>query len=166
MKADAGNWLYIILSIVFIVLSLIGKDKKKATTSTRPLNDDYEIPDHTPERKWPKNLEDVLSDVLELPRQPQTVVETPQRSYRDDILEKTSNSYEKIGEEAQSLETIEPEVFTYDSPEEIAKTKSSQRIAEVKTPEKAEKAEYEPVFDQFDLKQGIIYAEILNRKYF
>jgi hypothetical protein len=148
-----------------VVLSLIGKDKKKVTTSTKPLNDDYSPRETASERKWPKNLEEVLSEVLELPRQPEPVVETPSRQPgRYEALEKVENTYEKIGEEAQSLETIEPETFTYDSTEEIAKNKS--RIMEVKTPLKAERQETEPVMDQFDLKQGIIYAEILNRKYF
>jgi hypothetical protein len=89
MKADAGNWLYIILSIIFIVLSLIGKDKKKVTTSTKPLNDDYSPRETASERKWPKNLEEVLSEVLELPRQPEPVVETPSRQPgRYEALEK------------------------------------------------------------------------------
>lgn len=169
MKADSGNWLYIILSIVFVVLSMFGnKDKKKPTSSTPPLNDEYE-PSPSSERKWPKSLEDVLTEVLDLPKQQQTTVKTA--SYPQDVLENPRNSYEKIEDEAQSLETIDDEVFTYESSSDLQKNKmQTNNVQTVVTPSKVEQPQHEsePVvaFSNFDLREGIIYAEILNRKYF
>jgi hypothetical protein len=166
MKADSGNWLYIILSIVFLVISFFGnKDKKKTTTSTQPINDDYEPTPSTPERHWPKSLGDVLSEVLDVPKQQQVVTEKPNPWNREVVLESPQNSYEKIEDEAKSLETIEEETFTYESPVELKKN----RVQTIDTPMSAEiKEEREPAFafSNFDLREGIIYAEILNRKYF
>jgi hypothetical protein len=171
MKADSGSWLYIILSIVFLVLTALGnKNKKKATTSTQPVNDedDYEPTPttqspHAPARTWPKSLEDVLSEVLDGPKRPEVVYERPQ-PVRETILESTQNSYERIEEEAQSLETISEEVFTYES---IGSDK--KRVEYVESPitnNKTEESEPVLAFNNLDLRQGIIYSEILNRKYF
>lgn len=166
MKADSGSWLYILLSIVFLVLSAVGnRNKKKATTSTQPVNDEDDYEPSPSERNWPKSLDDVLNEVLDLPKKPEVVTTNPQPWSRDTILEKSYGSYERIEEEAKSLETIEAETFSYDSPEEIKRGYSPIIVA----PEKVEKVEeHEPVLvlSDFDLRQGIIYAEILNRKYF
>lgn len=174
MKAD-GSWLYILLSIVFLVLSAIGnKNKKKYTTSTPPLNeeDDFEPIPSQPQRPvaetsrdWPRSLEDVLKEVLDVPGSREVVTEKPQTWSRDTILENTQNSYEKIEEEAKSLEVIESDVFTYDSPEEITKPVTFTYSEPVQVDRNEER---EPVLslENLDLRQGIIYAEILNRKYF
>lgn len=174
MKADSGSWLYIILSIVFLALSAFGnKNKKKATTSTPPISeeDDYEPvpptqrPTQSPSRNWPKSLEDVLSEVLDVPKKPEVVYERPQPVLRETVLESTQNSYESIEVEAESLETISDEVFSYES---VSDDKIS-KIQHVESPiSQIKKEENEPVLslDNLDLRQGIIYAEILNRKYF
>jgi deoxyhypusine synthase len=81
------------------------------------------------------------------------------------------SSYERIEEEAQSLETISEEVsskkeyFTYEKLSDNKSIKAKQEEAPVVTTKKDERV---PVFSSgdFDLRQGIIYAEILNRKYF
>jgi hypothetical protein len=162
MKAESGNWLYILLSAVFIILSLIGnKDKKKQTSSTQPINDDYE-PSRPPERHWPKSLDDVLTEVLDLPKQQQVVITENKPWAREEVLDMPQNSYEKIGEEAQSLETIEEEAFSYETPAELSKSRV-QRVESLKEPEVREP---QLVFSDFDLREGIIYTEILNRKYF
>lgn len=173
MKADSGSWLYIILSIVFLALSAFGnKNKKKATTSTPPINDEDEFepvptsqaPSQAPSRNWPKSLEDVLSEVLDTPKRPEVVYERPQPFSREEVLENTQNSYEKIEDEAQSLESISDEVFTYET---LGQDK--RKIEHVDAPMISNtKEEHEPVLSlaNLDLRQGIIYAEILNRKYF
>jgi hypothetical protein len=168
MKADSGSWLYIILSIVFIVISAISnKNKKKASTSTPPINDE---PASQPQRSWPRNFEEVLTEVLDLPKpKPQEVIVEQPRSPYGGPLENTQNSYEKIETEAQSLETIETETFTYEAPvvetKKVEKPVSKEQVENKKEKQKEESA---LVFGgkEFDLRQGIIYTEILNRKYF
>ncbi len=174
MKADSGSWLYIILSIVFLALSAFGnKNKKKATTSTPPINDEdgYEPvspsqPSSRPSsRNWPKSLEDVLSEVLDVPKKPEVAYERPQTFSQETIPETNPYSYENIDEEAESLETISNEVFNYETiPDDKYK-----RIEHVESPiSQIRKEDSEPILslDNLDLRQGIIYAEILNRKYF
>lgn len=174
MKADSGSWLYIILSIIFLALSAFGnKNKKKATTSTPPINeeDDYEPvpptqrPTQSPSRNWPKSLEDVLSEVLDVPKKPEVVYERPQPVLQETIPESTPYSYESIDEEAESLETISNDVFNYES----SSDNTNSRIQHVESPiSQIKKDENGPILslDNLDLRQGIIYAEILNRKYF
>ena len=170
MKADSGSWLYILLSIVFLVISAISnKNKKKASTSTPPINDDYE-PEAPPQRNWPRNFEEVLTEVLDLPKpKPQEVIVEQPPSRTSVPLESTQNSYENIENEAQSLETIKEEIFTYEAPEE-EKKQPDKPLTATKTEEtiKAKKEGSLSIFGEkeFDLRQGIIYAEILNRKYF
>jgi hypothetical protein len=165
MKADS-SWLYIILSIVFVALSAFGnKDKKKATTSTKPLNDDYEPEAPASGRKWPKSLEDVLTEVLDMPKQPEVARERPQTPPRSVVPENPYNSYEEIGEEAQSLETIPEEIFTYEAPVTAKPEKTKPAEVQHVAP-REEEAVPAFAFSNFDARQGIIYAEILNRKYF
>lgn len=167
MKADAGSWLYIVLSIAFLILSAIGNKKKKPTSSTEPVNDDYE-PAAPAEREWPRSFEDVLNEVLEKPKPREVIVEKPQSWSRETVLDNPYHSYERIEDEAQSLETIEEEVFSYEAP--VLERKDEKPIYTPIVVEKEIKRteESEPVLSNFDfdLRQGIIYAEILNRKYF
>lgn len=171
MKADTGSWLYILLSIVFLIISAISnKNKKRASTSTPPINDDDYEPASPPQRTWPRNFDEVLTEVLDLPKpKPQEVVSEQPHSRTNAPLESTQNSYESIGNEAQSLETIEEEVFTYEAPEKEKKQPEKPLIA-TKTEETKEKKKEVSLSifgeKEFDLRQGIIYAEILNRKYF
>lgn len=156
MKAESGSWFYIILSIVFLIISAIGKNKKK-TASPSPVNDDYEPEASVPtERKWTKSFEDILTEVMDLPQQ-QEVINRPGK----EVVEN------KVKEEADSLEVVIDESFTYDAPENIKMGKTA-KLAPVFNLNASEKEIDEPVFKEgeFDIRQGIIYAEILNRKYF
>lgn len=169
MKADSGSWLYIILSIVFLVLSAIGnKNKKKATTSTEPINDDYEPETTSTDRRWPRNLDEVLTEVLDMPKPRETSIERPVSRPVETVLESTQNTYEKIEDEAQSLETIEEETFSYETPvvEKKADLPYFQKPSPIETDTKTEEEAPILMASGFNLRDGIIYAEILNRKYF
>ena len=148
MKADAGSWLYIVLSIAFLILSAIGNKKKKPTSSTEPVNDDYE-PAAPTERDWPRSFEDVLNEVLEKPKQREVIAEKPQSWSRETILENPNNSYERIEDEAQSLESIEEEVFSYETP--VIEKKDEKPVYKPISIEKEIKRteESEPVLSSF-----------------
>lgn len=168
MKADAGTWVYIILGIVVFVINTIGKNKKKQDVTTKRPDADYEAPSETP--KWPKTLEDVLADALDLPKPKEVVI--PQKVKEEKEVRKDIYA-EKYGKaaypvEAQSLETIEDEIYSLETPLEakVIEMNKYQPMVVPKEIKKPEEKKEELALQQFDLRQGIIYAEILNRKYF
>ncbi|NJK94446.1 MAG: hypothetical protein HC905_05485 [Bacteroidales bacterium] len=99
-----------------------------------------------------------------MPKQPEVVYSKP---IKDEKFEKFERSLEVYEEEAKSLETIEEEAFSYET-----NNKNNIRIKEPDQPfvvySESKTEENVPVFNlkDMDLRQGIIYAEILNRKYF
>ncbi len=169
MNVDSGSWIYILLSIVFLVLSAIGnKNKKKASTSTQPIDEDYEPGNAPAEKHWPKSFEDVLNEVLDIPKQKEVIIEKPYSPPIEVREVREKNIYERYENEAQSLETIEAEVFSYETPVED-KTPAKPIYQKMEVPKEIEKEEELAVTlsdSDFDLRQGIIYTEILNRKYF
>ncbi|NJK94445.1 MAG: hypothetical protein HC905_05480 [Bacteroidales bacterium] len=62
MKADSGTWVYIILSVVFLIISALGKKKQQPVVAKHESEDEeFDTPsDNEPPRKWPKSLEDVF----------------------------------------------------------------------------------------------------------
>jgi hypothetical protein len=167
MKADAGTWIYIILGIVIFVINTIGKNKKKQNTTTQRPDADYDVPSETP--KWPKNLEDVLSEVLDLPKQKEIIV--PKEVKKEEKEVRKDIYAEKYGKpayetEAQSLETIEDEIYSLETPMEAKPMTKYQPLSSTVEMKKPEEKKEELVFQHIDLREGIIYAEILNRKYF
>jgi hypothetical protein len=167
MKAESGTWIYILLSIVFLVLSAIGnKNKKKAETTSHPDDDDYDTQPTPSERNWPRSLEDVLNEVLDVPKKPEVVVEKPSWSRQVEV--EKPHSYEYHTEKPQSLETIDEEIFSYETALEPLNMDRPvyQSISPIREAQVGEDTDREVKIQDFDLRQGIIYAEILNRKYF
>lgn len=169
MKAESGSWIYILLSVVFLVLSAIGnKNKKRAEAASRPDEEDYDTQPAPSERNWPRSLEDVLNEVLEVPKKQEVVVERPHSWSQEYEMEKP-HTFEYHTEEAQSLETINDEIFSYETAMEPLNLDRPvyQSISPIRETEVVEEVtEPEVQMHDFDLRQGIIYAEILNRKYF
>jgi hypothetical protein len=153
MKAEAGSWFYIILSIAFIIISALGKNKKKVTASPQPLNEP--APSHKEEKKWPKTLEEILSEVLDVPKSQEVIIAKEEIPV---ITQKAENSSNKNYEqEVPKHEISIPEKKTTTTKPE---TNSEPKLKpnEIPVTVKFER--------DFDLREGIIYAEILNRKYF
>lgn len=167
MKADSGSWIYIVLSVLFLIISAIGKNKKKAETASGPVGEELDTSQPNPEKAWPRNFEEVLTDVFDLPKQKEVSYEKPpSRNIYSERYEKPVETIDE--EEAQSLETTEIEKFSYETPvvpNEYVKPQYQSMV--VKSEDKLPKT-LETVFEsgEFNLKKGIIYAEILNRKYF
>lgn len=145
MKADTGGWFYIVLSIAFIIISALGKNKKKTTASLPPIKEP--VPAHPEEKKWPRTLEDILSEVLDIPK-PQEVV----------IANKEPVPLES------NAKNLPVEVLNPTAPKQEVTPIPERKVEPIyKDSESAIPAFFE---NGLDLRQGIIYSEILNRKYF
>ena len=147
-KAEIGDFLYI---IVFAILMLLGvvekvmkaKRQQNAPPPPPPPYDDFGDVDGK-QQMPPQTLEDLMKRMLQ-------TVETPEQ-------EKTVS----LPEEAQSLEYIPISGRNFHHPEEIKLREQS-----VNTAVPLEEEEETGVFHEyvFDIRQAVIASEILNKKY-
>ena len=148
LKADLGDFLYI---IIFIVLMLAGglekivkaKRQQQNTPPPQPF-DDFEDVDEPSPQQTPQTLEDMVRRMMQ-------TTET-QKQVEEDIYP----------EEAQSLEIIpETPVINYYQP--IKSQPENNIITPIQVDEKNETTEFQEY--NFDIRQAVIASEIFNRKY-
>jgi hypothetical protein len=168
MKADSGGTLiYIIISIVLLIISSLGKSRKKPATPPTPDQEpEYtdEIPSPKPQQttEWPKELEDIFGKMFDVePPKPEEKPTSYEEAYKpetypsfDKYQFNKDQSLEVIEEENQSLEVIHSNETEYISP-----------IASIET-EVEEKDERIFVPEEFEIDKALIYSAIINRKYF
>lgn len=167
IKADSSPILYIIISVVLMIISALGKSKKKVQQHSPSHNDQASPERHTPVPKpsWQQELEEIFGNVLEetttkVPesplheeqRKPETVVsENSWTSESQGLESEISDAGSEINE-AESLEVIMEET----------KIQQQHVIQIVQDEEENKGTELEGI----DLEKAVIYSEIINRKYF
>ena len=147
IKAEIGDFLYIIIFAILMLLGVVEKIMKAKRQQNAPPHpphpyddfEDVEGKQQTP----PKTLEDMMKRMLQ-------TVETSEQ-------EKTAS----IPEEVQSLEYIPISGRHFHHPEEIKLREQSVNTAVILEEEET------GVFDEyvFDIRQAVIASEILNKKY-
>jgi len=150
MKAGSDTLLYIIISVVLLVISSLNKNKKKkAISSEESEKDQPGMPTHG--NPWEKELEDIFGKVLG--QEPEVVQKSEPK------LQPVIQSAETKNEPIQSKQpqnqfqkvALSPEV-SHPSPSFVYhEEEPEERHIELNGP---------------DLEKAVIYAEILNRKYF
>jgi len=150
MKAEGGGLIYIIISIVFLIISAYQKNKKKREQAAHPAEGGEESTHPTP--GWQKELEDIFGPVDPVPE----VVSVPSTRYDDNKPVATTIA------EHERVERITPK-------EGKIATNTDHRImkdfpADLTVQEGHEIANID--LDEFELEKAVIYSEILNRKYF
>jgi hypothetical protein len=167
MKADSGSLVYILISVALLIISSLGKKKKPVNPPAKDYTPEYEpetqVPTPRQTHEWPKDLEDVFGKMfdVEIPKpaekpqtyEKETVPETPYFTY--DSYKPENESLEVIADENQTLETIKSNEY---------ERLSSSLLREEVVEEKEEEPAF--AFDGSDLEKAVIYAEIVNRKYF
>jgi hypothetical protein len=146
---DPGTLIYIIIAVIAAIAGAIKKSNKKSHESKSE-----------PEKKPVKTWEEILSETLGLPEEepkiPQTV-EPAQPSFSPGQKNTVPNVqvHHAINQSDQAfLHEGIPATFVEHDEDFIKST-------EIKSINVSEKA----AFVDFNLKQAIIYSEILNRKY-
>jgi len=155
LKAELGDFLYI---IIFVVLMLAGvfekmlkaKRQQQAPPQPQPY-DDFEDVDAPQTQTPPQTLEEMMRRMMQ-------TVEAPEQ-----VEEKVV-----IHSQAQSLEELPSAGRYFHHPEEVKKREQSGRvvykpISVLPVEQKIESGDV-PEF-HFDIRQAIIASEILNRKY-
>jgi hypothetical protein len=169
MKADSGGSLiYIIVSIALLIISAMGKSKKKPVNQPMPeeepdYTDRQPIPPSQQTPEWPKELEDIFGKMFD-PEQPKP--EEKPKSYEGEYKPETYPSFDNYQfNKDQSLEVIEEE---NQSLETIKAVETEEYISPINTVETEVKSEVDRVFvlEEFEIDKAVIYSEIINRKYF
>lgn len=168
MKADSGSLVYIIISIALLIISSLGKKKKPVNPPTTDYEPDYEPQTPRPQQtnEWPKDLEDVFGKMFD--------VETPKpaekpQSYEEEYKpETTYSSYESYVPSNESLETIKDETESLEvvKPNETEYVKSDYTFVSEKEYEIGEEEEPAFALETLEVEKAVVYAEIINRKYF
>lgn len=149
MKADT-SWFYIVISVIFIIISALGKNKKKQEASVPPRKKpEYDSGEPEPKTTWPKSFEDILTEVLEVPKTKEVIFR---------------NEAPYVDETPSPVKEPEKKPIKIQEEKKLQEGDRNPKTA----PEPEEKEVFYPRFnvEEMDLRQGIIYSEILNRKYF
>ncbi|MDP4209580.1 MAG: hypothetical protein Q8928_12275 [Bacteroidota bacterium] len=139
MKADSSTLVYIIISVVLLVVSAFNKNKKKTSSDEQGGGLPENIPRANP---WEKELEDIFGKVLG--QEPEPV---PKREF--------------VPEPVTQSEALKNEPPRLKQPQTVVPHSSSSFIYNDEEPE-----ERRIELSGQEFEKAVIYAEILNRKYF
>ena len=174
MKADGGSLVYIILSLLFIIISAIGKNSKKQAQQNQSQGrqpsqgkpSPMDEPQPMPQRgNWPKELEEIFGNVFtenyetepeEKPESipPKEVIPEPRQTYF---------TYDNIPPVIESQENIE---VISDTPHLTKEEEESLLESELQFDVETDARNLRFNLENFDLQKAVIYSEIINRKYF
>lgn len=149
MKADGGALVYIILAIISLIVSAVGRNRNKGR---RPIPSSSEIPESEPQPQhtWQKELEDIFGTGRTVNPEPETQVSE--------------------SDETQSgLEEMPPYVKELNKYAASATNNEIEAQSNPTTASFQNEEEHESVgisLEDFELRKAIVYAEVLNRKYF
>ena len=148
MEDIFDNILYIVIALVAFIISFLGK-KKKPPVHARSVEHPFSEPELEIEPPLFKSFEEFLNEQIEVespaPQKPEEVKSILQEG-RSEMIESNSpltKNYIKQTRGRIKVDTVASALFDDDL------TKSEQK---------------EDNFEEFDLKQAVIGAEILNRK--
>lgn len=179
------DFLYIILAIVWLVISIIGGKKKKQQSAPKTSSQQDTAPEPQEQTQEPVDLEDMLEEFFQgeskKKKEKQVQGETF-RNYEDQYedegnfmgtdvkdTEGSSDEMKKFEGEMGSdfefasegkIETIEDRIKSYD--QDIHSINDEDEKIEVE--ELDDEVNYGGV--DFDGRKAIIYSEIINKKYF
>jgi hypothetical protein len=162
MDDNFDSLIYIIITVVAFVISALGKKKKKARPKIAPVNEQQR--EQKKEKPLFSNLEKLLNEELGLEETQYTNEHEEQDQIDQPVMEE---KYEPKEEEKteQPLDHVPPEMLDdkEDVPYSIEFDDTSEIFKEsVKDGDLVE--EQEEVLPDFNLKDAIIYSEIINRK--
>ena len=155
-KADGGGALiYIILAVISLIVSAIGKSKSKGTHQAPPAPgpSEQETKPHEPEVTWQKELEDIFGKVF---TEPEVSTQIPKNESAP-----VSSKKEVLSE---NVDTKVAELNKYAKFKE-AKVEEDKPTKHLEVIEEEERSPLASVED-FDLSMAVVYTEVLNRKYF
>ena len=154
MDFDIGNILYVVITLVAIIASLLGKKKKQPGKNAKP--------------GFFENLEQVLKMGQEDPE-----IMNLQNEEPDLRAEGEDSDYEYVNEESSSAYEASPEVDDYSKmllgrarmsfEEEPAEGVSELNSMEVVDLEVAEEPDYFEIIRDFDAGTAVVYSAIINR---
>jgi hypothetical protein len=159
MKADGGALLYIVIAVVSLIISAIGKNKKREMppVSSEHSSDETEAPRQAPQPTWQKELEDIFGKVLDEPEVAEKhqyevpkPAEMPKHKNANQQVDPTIAALNKYAESKQA------------SREDKKADNNSHVMAPIE--EEHETTVFNP--EEFELSKAVIYSEVLNRKYF
>ena len=154
MDFDIGNILYVVITLVAIIASLLGKKKKQPGKKAKP--------------GFFENLEQVLKMGQEDPQLMNLQSEEP-----DLHAEGEDSDYDYVNEESSSTYDTPPLVEDYDKmllgrarmsfEEEPAEGVSELNPMEVVDLEEADDPDYFDIIKDFDAGTAVVYSAIINR---
>jgi len=147
MKADGGALVYIIIAVVSLVIRAISKNKNKEhpPVSSVPEVHNPESEQRKPQNTWQKELEDIFSAGTQ-DRKPEVI---------------------KVKQEPDEVSAQVRELNKYANFRRTAVTEGKgQHVESVFFHEDEEHEASDVNLEEFELRKAVIYAEVLNRKYF
>jgi hypothetical protein len=151
IKAESHSLIYIVISIILLIISSIGKNRNKKQLATPPSEEGVPSPPTT----WQQELEDVFTKI----------------SGEEPVHGNTNPKQEQVKTETQTL------TFPYIEPKPSPANVNQPTVTPFKesfsnaglsfTSRQEENLSVRGIdMDENELRKAIIYSEIINRKYF
>lgn len=148
--------IYIVVAIVAFAISVLGKKKKKDARTVSPV--DNTNPGERKERPFLSNIEQLLNEELGIQN----------RNFDEYEYETEAELDEKpdVSEKEEILDSVPPEMM--DNKEDIPYSIEYEDVSEVfsdsiKDTDITKEEEYS-IIEDFNMRDAIIYSEIINRK--
>lgn len=155
--------IYIIIVIVGFIISLLGKKKKKAQSVSPPKQ---QIQEQPKEKPFISTLEQLLNEELGIAEEkyentyevelqeeePETILDSPVSK-----IDTVAGPIDSVPEELLDGKESAPFSVEYDDTSEIFKNAITDK-------EITDEGDREELFSDFNLKDAIIYSEIINKK--
>ena len=148
--------IYIIITIVAFTISALGKKRKKDRNTNQSFSN--ESPVKPKARPFLSNLEQLLKEEMGIPDQ-----NTKNEYELDSINENYEQEYENPEEMIEN--TPKETINTKDkAPYSIEYEDTSEMFSDSIQNSDLTKQEEEPIIEDFNLRDAVIYSEIINRK--
>ncbi|MCK5171429.1 MAG: hypothetical protein KAQ75_16235 [Bacteroidales bacterium] len=147
--------IYIIIAVVAFAISILGKKKKKDARTVSPVGN--ENPVQRKEKPFLTNLEQLLKEEIGVSNQDFQI------EYSDDPVYEKEHEVEK---EQEILDAVPPEMLDdkEDIPYSIEFEDTSEVFSDSIKDTDITKEEKNPIIEDFNLRDAVIYSEIINRK--
>ncbi|MDA3953175.1 MAG: hypothetical protein PF485_05985 [Bacteroidales bacterium] len=155
MGDNFDSIIYIIITIVAIAVSLFGKKKKKSTNGVHPLSNENQP--EPKRRPFLSNLEQLLKEEIGVNDQDY------QHEYDTDSINDTNKEYTMKEEvfEKQKKETIKSDDKV---PSSIENEDTNKTFSNSIQDGDLTKPEGDSILKDINLRDAVIYSEIINRK--
>ena len=168
MKIDIDTLIYLIVMLIFVALGAVGKKKRPAANagSKVPEGPPDAMDENSPMDAFSKNFSRFMGDY--------GMIET-EEAIQNDIPLDEEIAESAIEKRTDTLDTVEDSLDSMDDAldqvEEIdyyAHIEDSIKLSELTMKDSGEEKidEIKQIIDDFDIRSAIIYAEIIEPKYF